>query len=81
MAAVGSSRLDLVVLNRAPPVLDHRVLRDGIRIMARDLRATTCRRRPRHRDPRLRPSPASATSSSHVEGWLAPEVSAGGPSG
>jgi predicted nucleotidyltransferase len=43
MAAVGSSRLDLVVLNRAPPVLYHRVLRDGIRLLARDLRATTVR--------------------------------------
>ncbi|MGE0315784.1 MAG: nucleotidyltransferase domain-containing protein [Lautropia sp.] len=43
MAALGESRVDLVVLNRAPPLLYHRVLRDGIRILARDLRATTTR--------------------------------------
>lgn len=33
----------MVVLNRAPPVLYHRVLRDGRRILTRDLRATTTR--------------------------------------
>ena len=32
-----------MVLNRAPPLLYHRVLRDGRRILARDLRATTTR--------------------------------------
>lgn len=43
MAALGSNKIDVVVLNRAPPVLYHRVLRDGRRILARDLRATTTR--------------------------------------
>jgi hypothetical protein len=43
MRALGTDRLDLVVLNRAPPLLYHRVLRDGIRLFARDLRATTVR--------------------------------------
>lgn len=43
MRALGSNAIDVVVLNRAPPVLYHRVLRDGRRILARDLRATTTR--------------------------------------
>ena len=43
MRALGTNDIDLVVLNRAPPVLYHRVLRDGRRILARDLRATTTR--------------------------------------
>jgi hypothetical protein len=43
MQALHTSRVDLVVLNRAPPLLYHRVLRDGVRILARDLRATTTR--------------------------------------
>jgi predicted nucleotidyltransferase len=43
MRALGSNRVDLVVLNRAPPLLYHRVLRDGVRLLARDLRATTVR--------------------------------------
>ena len=43
MAALGSNEIDVVVLNRAPPILYHRVLRDGRRILARDLRATTTR--------------------------------------
>jgi predicted nucleotidyltransferase len=34
---------DVVVLNEAPPLLYHRVLRDGVRILSRDLRATTTR--------------------------------------
>ena len=37
------STADAVILNRAPPLLYHRVLRDGIRLLARDLRATTTR--------------------------------------
>lgn len=32
-----------MVLNEAPPLLYHRVLRDGVRILTRDLRATTTR--------------------------------------
>jgi hypothetical protein len=43
MAAFGTNRIDVVVLNSAPPLLYHRVLRDGIRLLARDLRSTTVR--------------------------------------
>lgn len=43
MAALGSNHVDVVILNQAPPLLYHRVLRDGIRILARDLVATTGR--------------------------------------
>ena len=43
MQALGTNAVDLVVLNRAPPLLYHRVLRDGRRVLARDLRATTTR--------------------------------------
>ena len=43
MAALGTNRVDVVVLNDAPPLLYHRVLRDGQRILSRDLRATTTR--------------------------------------
>ena len=43
MAALSTNRVDVVVLNDAPPLLYHRVLRDGQRILSRDLRATTTR--------------------------------------
>jgi hypothetical protein len=43
MAALHEDRLDVVVLNDAPPLLYHRVLRDGIRLLARRLEATTSR--------------------------------------
>ena len=43
MGALGAPRVDVVVLNDAPPLLYHRVLRDGVRILARDLKATTTR--------------------------------------
>ncbi len=43
MKALGTSRVDVVVLNRAAPLLYHRVLRDGERLFARDLRAATAR--------------------------------------
>ena len=43
MRALGSNRVDVVLLNAAPPLLHHRVLRDGIRILSRDLCATTVR--------------------------------------
>ena len=43
MRALGTSRVDVVVLNDAPPLLYHRVLRDGVRLLSRDLRATTTR--------------------------------------
>ena len=43
MAALGTNEIDVVVLNTAPPLLYHRVLRDGVRLLSRDLRATTTR--------------------------------------
>lgn len=43
MAALGTNSVDVVVLNRAPPVLYHRVLRDGQRVFARNLERTTTR--------------------------------------
>ncbi len=43
MATLGESRVDVVLLNRAPPLLYHRVLRDGVRLLSRDPRATTVR--------------------------------------
>ena len=43
MAGLGCNDVDVVVLNRAPPLLYHRVLRDGVRLLSRDLRATTTR--------------------------------------
>ena len=43
MAAVRSNAVDVVVLNNASPLLYHRVLRDGVRLLARDLHATTTR--------------------------------------
>ena len=42
-AAFGAVDVDVVVLNRAPILLYHRVLRDGVRVLSRDLRATTTR--------------------------------------
>jgi predicted nucleotidyltransferase len=42
-AALGRSDVDLVVLNRAPPLLYYRVLRDGVRLLSRDLAETTTR--------------------------------------
>lgn len=43
MKALGTSEVDLIQLNDAPPLLYHRVLRDGRRLVSRDLRATTRR--------------------------------------
>jgi len=43
MSLLGTNRVDVVLLDRAPPLLYHRVLRDGIRLMARSPRATTTR--------------------------------------
>lgn len=43
MSGLRRNRVDVVVLNRAPALLYHRVLRDGERVLARDLRATTTR--------------------------------------
>jgi predicted nucleotidyltransferase len=41
--ALGRPDVDIVVLNHASPLLYHRVLRDGTRVLARDLAATTTR--------------------------------------
>lgn len=43
MSGLGTNKVDVVILNHAPPLLYHRVLRDGIRLASRDLRATTTR--------------------------------------
>ncbi len=43
MSALGENRVDVVLLNRAPPLLYHRVLRDGVRLLSRDPRAMTVR--------------------------------------
>lgn len=43
MVAVGKNDVDVVVLNRASILLYHRILRDGIRLLSRDLKATTVR--------------------------------------
>lgn len=43
IATLHDNRVDLVMLNSAPPLLYHRVLRDGIRVLSRDLGATTTR--------------------------------------
>ena len=42
MAGLGLNDVDVVVLNRAPPLLYRRVLRDGVRLLARDPRGS-CR--------------------------------------
>jgi uncharacterized protein len=41
--ALGRSDVEVVILNDAPPVLYRSVLKDGVRILSRDLRATTTR--------------------------------------
>jgi len=43
MDALGMNAVDVAVLNTAPPLLYHRVLRDGVRLLSRDLRATATR--------------------------------------
>ena len=43
IALLHSDDVDVVVLNRAPPLLYHRVLRDGLRLFTRDAPATTTR--------------------------------------
>jgi len=43
MASPETNDIDVVVLNHAPPLLYHRMSRDGIRLLSRDLRATTTR--------------------------------------
>jgi hypothetical protein len=41
--ALGRPDIDVVLLNGAGPLLYHRVVRDGVRVLARDLAATTTR--------------------------------------
>ena len=43
MVALGTDDVDVVVLNEAPILLYHRVLQGGVRLVSRDLRATTSR--------------------------------------
>ena len=43
MAGLHRNDIDLLILNQAPPVLYYHVLRDGIRVLSRDLSATTTR--------------------------------------
>jgi predicted nucleotidyltransferase len=43
MRALGRGDVEVLILNRADPVLYHRVLRDGIRLCSRDLAKTTTR--------------------------------------
>ncbi len=43
MVVLGTNHVDVVVLNRASILLYHRVLRDGVRVLSRDLQATTNR--------------------------------------
>jgi predicted nucleotidyltransferase len=43
MSALGTNSVDVVILNNAPPLLYHRVLRDGQRLVSRNLQATTAR--------------------------------------
>ena len=40
---LGSVAVDVVILNHAPPLLYHRVLRDGVRLLTRNAAATTTR--------------------------------------
>ena len=43
MASLESNAIDVVVLNRSPPLLYHRVLAHGIRLLSRNLAETTTR--------------------------------------
>lgn len=43
MAGLRDNGVDLLILNHAPPVLYYHVLRDGLRVISRDLAATTTR--------------------------------------
>lgn len=40
---LGGVGVDVVILNHAPPLLYHRVLRDGVRLVSRNAAATTTR--------------------------------------
>jgi hypothetical protein len=43
VSALGRDEVDVVILDQAPPLLYHRVLRDGQRLLTRDPAATTTR--------------------------------------
>lgn len=43
MSGLRSNNIDLLILNQAPPALYYYVLRDGVRVLSRDLAATTTR--------------------------------------
>lgn len=43
IAALGTNEVDVVLLNKAPPLLYHRVLRDGRRLLSRNPGATAAR--------------------------------------
>ena len=43
MRELRTNAIDVVVLNGAPPLLYHRVLRDGVRLFSRNLQETTTR--------------------------------------
>lgn len=43
MAALETNAIDLVILNKAPPLLYHRVLAHGVRLLTRNLAETTTR--------------------------------------
>lgn len=43
MEGLRNNGIDLLILNHAPPVLYYHVLRDGVRVLSRDLAATTTR--------------------------------------
>ena len=43
IAGLHSNDIDLLILNQAPPVLYYHVMRDGIRVLSRDLRETATR--------------------------------------
>lgn len=43
IALLHDNRVDVVVLNQAGPLLYHRVLRDGVRLVSRDVAASTTR--------------------------------------
>ena len=43
MAGLHDNGVDLLILNRAPPVQYYHVLRDGVRVLSRELAATTVR--------------------------------------
>ena len=42
-SALGTNAVEVVALNGAPPLLHHRILRDGVRLVARDVEAATRR--------------------------------------